>query len=160
MLKLDYVVSLIIMAFFSIVTLFSCSTPKSLVSGHYFSQGEYIIEHSNTDGWRQGHYLLTIDSSDTFVLKEVSVGLGMLYRVCSGHLQCQGVNTYSLEKIKVEYPYGALGNPYHIDDNYFITIKDRNTIILQKGRWKTTLKCIPQDSVPNEFDFTKYGYGT
>jgi hypothetical protein len=46
-----------------------------------------------------------------------------------------GLNTYRLKTIKKEYPYGALRNPYHNDENYRITIADYGAvIILKKGR--------------------------
>ena len=46
---------------FSGILFQSCSLPYSRVCGNYYSQGEYIVEQSNSDGWRRGHYLLTID---------------------------------------------------------------------------------------------------
>lgn len=126
------------------------------VQGNYYSQGDYIIECKNTDGWRDGHYLLTIDSSSSFVLKEVSVGVGTWYTICSGYLQSQGGNRYALNKVKEEYPYGVLGKPYYNDADYCITVKTNDTIILQRGQWETVLKLIPRDSVPKEFDFSRF----
>lgn len=142
-----------------IVLFLSCSTSTSMIYGNYYSQGEYIIENSNKDGWRRGHYLLTIDSSNTFVLKEVSYSVGSLYTVCSGYMLCQGRNIFELNKIKKDYPYGVCGNPYYNDDqDYKIIIRNNGTIILKKGKWNTILKFITQDSIPKEFDFTKFGY--
>ena len=147
---------LITFIFFSLFTL-SCSKHIYLVCGNYYSQGEYIVEKSNTDGWRQGHYLLSIDSLNAFELKEVSYGLGTFYTICSGYLQPLGRNSYKLKSIKKNYPYGAIGNPYYNNNNYRITIKSKDTIILQRGQWKTPLLFIERDSIPAEFDFKKYG---
>lgn len=144
--------------FLSTVFFLSCSVQNRLVYGDYYSQGEYIVECNNKDGWRDGHYLLTIYPSNTFELKEVSVGLGIRYTVCSGELQRQKGNVYVLNKIKVDYPYGVLGNPYYNDNNYRMTIKNDSTVILQKETWETVLQFIPRDSIPAEFDFKKYGY--
>ena len=138
----------------------SCSIPNNIVCGNFYSQGDYIVDRRNSDGWRRGHYLLTIDSSNTFELKEVSYSMGTFYTVCSGYLQRLGHNSYKLKKIKVDYPYGALGNPYFNNNNYRITFKSKDTIILRSGRWKSTLLFIERDRVPTEFDFGKYGYHT
>ena len=136
----------------------SCSSPNRVVYGNYFSQGEYIVECSNTDGWRLGHYLLTIDSAGTFELKEVSHGVGTLYTVCSGSLERHGRGSYKLKKAKVNYPYGVLGNPVFNNDDYEITVKDSGTIMLRRGGWKTPLVFIERDSIPAEFDFKRFGY--
>lgn len=136
----------------------SCSPQKSIVCGNYYSQGEYIVEQSNPDGWRRGHYLLTIDSSNSFELKEVSQNTGTLYTICSGYMKQHGRDSYKLKKIKVDYPYGVLGNPYYNNNSYKITIKDKETIILRRGRWETSLQFVERDSVPSDFDFEKYGY--
>lgn len=141
-----------------IVLAISCSVPQKPFCGNYYSEGKYIMERNNVDGRRQGHYLLTIDSLNAFELKEVSHGMGVLYTVCSGYLQQKGRNSYKLKKRKADYPYGALGNPYYNDAVYQITIISKDTIILKKGRWKTTLLNIDQDSIPLEFDFKKFGY--
>lgn len=143
---------------FSGILFQSCSLPYSLVTGNYYSQGEYIVEQSNSDGWRKGHYLLTIDSSNTFELKEVSYNTGGLYTICSGYLQRVGRNSFKLKKIKTNYSYGVLGNPYFNNTNYKITIKNKETIILRKGQWETPLLFTEPDSIPDEFDFKKYGY--
>lgn len=158
MFKLKHIIGMIVLFIFSPTNYLSCSAQSCSICGNYFSQGDYIIERRNVDGWREGHYLLTIDTSDTFVLKEVSVQVGMIYRVCSGYLQRRGQNSYYLYKVKKDYPYGALGNPRHIEDEYNITIKNNDTIILQNGQWETIMKRIPQDSIPKDFDFTQYGY--
>lgn len=157
-LRLKYIILECIAVLFSIGLFISCSTSNRLVYGNYYSQGDYIIECNNTDGWRYGHYLITIDSSNIFVLKEVSVGLGMRYTICSGYLQSQGPNIYALKKIKEDYPYGVLGNPIYNEDNYRITVKKNGAIVLQRKKWKTIMQFIPSDSIPKEFDFTKYGY--
>lgn len=158
MYKIKNVLLLVCVALASIVLFLSCSAPAPLVYGSYYSQGDNIIEQSNVDGWRNGHYLLTIDSLNTFVLKEVSVGCGMKYTVCSGYLRRRGTNSYLLEKSKEEYPYGVLGNPFYNENNYHITIRSNDTIILQRGSWETVLKLISHDSIPKDFDFSKYGY--
>ena len=151
-----------IVALMALVTGVSCTAPHPIAYGNYYSQGDYIIESKHADGWRSGHYLLTIDSTNAFVLKEASRMAGNRYTVCQGRLQRQGRNTYRLDKVKVDYPYAVLGNPLYNDDNIRLTVQDDGTIILQnaknKGRWKTVMKPLPQDSVPQEFDFTKYGY--
>ena len=103
--------------------LISCSTSRHLIYGNYYSVGEYIVERNNIDGYRYGHYLLTIDSSNAFVLKEVSDGVGTRYTVCSGLLQCRGKNSYALNKIKKKYAYGVLGNPYYNDNNSVFLLK-------------------------------------
>ena len=152
-------IKMVLIAFlFSGILFQSCSLPYSRVCGNYYSQGEYIVEQSNSDGWRRGHYLLTIDSLNAFELKEVSHNTGVLYTICSGHLQRLGRNSYKLKKIKTNYSYGILGNPYFNNNNYKITIKSRDTIILRKGQWETPLLFIERDSIPAEFDFKKYGY--
>ena len=143
---------------FSGILFQSCSLSYSRVCGNYYSQGEYIVEQSNSDGWRRGHYLLTIDSLNAFELKEVSYNAGVLHTICSGQLQRLGRNSYKLEKIKTNYSYGILGNPYFNNNNYKITIKSRDTIILRRGQWETPLLFIERDSIPAEFDFKKYGY--
>ena len=143
---------------FIAITFLSCSQPNVLVCGNYYSNGDYIVEQSNSDGWRRGHYLLSIDSANTFELKEVSCNTGTLYTVCSGLLLQTGHNSYKLKSVKANYPYGVLGNPYFNGNNYRITIKSLDTIILRKGQWKTTLLFIDRDSIPTEFDFRKYGY--
>lgn len=149
-----YIIAITILFFF-----LSCSTTSTrLICGNYYSQGEYIIERSNKDGWEEGHYLLTIDSSNNFVLKKVSCMAGTLYSVCSGYLQQQGRATYALNNVKKDYPYGVLGNPYYNENKYRIIIKNNETIILRKGQWNTILKYITQDSIPESFDFTKFGY--
>ena len=156
--RLRRIVAICTIAFAFSATLFSCST-YPLKSGNYFSVSPYIIESTHVDVWRDGHYLLTIDSLNRFELKEVSVKLGRYYSVCSGYLQRCGLNTYRLKTIKKEYPYGALGNPYHNDANYRITIVDYGwVIILKKGRWKACMEYILPCSIPKEFDFTKFGY--
>lgn len=156
--RLKNVSSLACIVLLSIVLFLSCTTTVPLVCGDYYSQGDYIIEQSNVDGWRNGHYLLTIGPSNTFVLKEVSVDCEMKYTVCSGYLQRQGTNSFSLKKNKEEYPYGVLGNPFYNENEYQITIRGNDTIILQRDCWETVLKIIPHDSIPNDFDFSKYGY--
>ncbi len=140
-------------------TFLSCSVQNRLVYGDYYSQGEYIVECSNTDGWRNGHYLLSIYPSNRFELKEVSAGLGIRYTICSGKLQHQKGNIYVLNKIKVDYPYGVLGNPYYNDNNYRVTIKNDSTIILQKETRESILQLMPRDSIPEKSDDTKFGYG-
>ncbi len=151
-------IQLRIVVLLSTVFFLSCSVHNRIVYGDYYSQGENIVECSNTDGWRNGHYLLTIDSLNTFVLKEVSVGCGMKYTVCSGYLRRRGTNSYFLEKSKEEYPYGVLGNPLYNENNYHITVRSNDTIILQRGSWETVLKLISHDSIPKDFDFSEYGY--
>lgn len=98
--RLKNVSSLACIVLLSIVLFLSCTTTVPLVCGDYYSQGDYIIEQSNVDGWRNGHYLLTIGPSNTFVLKEASVDCGMKYTVCSGYLKRQGTNSFSLKKTK------------------------------------------------------------
>lgn len=156
--KLKYNTPLHFAVLLSAVFFISCSVHDRLAYGDYYSRGEYIVECSNTDGWRYGHYLLSIFPSNTFELKEVSVDLGMRYTICSGKLQRQRNNVYVLNKIKVDYPYGVLGNPYYNDNDYRITIKNKETIILRKGKWETPLLFIEPDCIPDEFDFKKYGY--
>ena len=158
MFKLKHIIWIFILSFLSPTNYLPCSAQSCSKCGNYISQGDFIIERKNVDGWREGHYLLTIDTSDIFVLKEVSVKVGVILRVCSGNLQGHGQNSYFLYKVKKDYPYGALGNPRHIDDEYHITIKNNDTIILQNGQWETIMKRIPQDSIPKDFDFTQYGY--
>ena len=76
----------------------------------------------------------------------------------TGHLQRFGRNSYKLKNNKTNYSYGSLGNPYFNNNSYKITIKSRDTVILQKGQWETPLLFIERDSIPAEFDFKKYGY--
>lgn len=154
--RLKHIVEYIVALIFS-ATFFSCST-HPLKSGNYLSVGDYIRESTHSDVWRNGHYLLTIDSLNRFVLKEVSVKLGRYYSVCSGYLNYKGRNTYTLNKIKKEYPYGQLGLPYYNEDDYNIIIKNDEIVILKNGRWKTIMKKVCQDSIPKEFDFTKIEY--
>lgn len=145
-------------SFFSGTLFHACSLPNNLVCGNYYSQGEYIVEQSNTDGWRRGHYLLTLDSLNTFELKEVSHNIGVLYTICSGYLQRTGRDSYKLNLIKTNYSYGSLGNPYFNNNNYKIIIKSSDTIILRRGPWETPLLFIERNNIPAEFDFEKYGY--
>lgn len=152
-----HIVTLYFLCLAFMTLLISCSTSRRLIYGNYYSVGDYIVERNNTDGWRYGHYLLTIDSSNAFVLKEVSDGVGTRYAICSGLLQCQGGNSYALKKNKKEYAYGVLGNPYYNDNEYRIVIEKNNTIVLMNGQWRTILRLIPNDSVPDRFDFTKFG---
>lgn len=156
---MKHILTSVFMVLVVISCFLSCTAHAPLVCGNYYSQGDYIIERRNVDGWRKGHYLLTIDSSNTFVLKEVSAGCGMKYSVCSGHLKQRGPNSYSLNKIKEEYPFGVLGNPFYNENSYCVTIRSNDTVILQKGRWETVLILIPHDSIPKDFDFSEYGYG-
>lgn len=157
---LSHRISLGFVAIISMGFLIACASTDRVRCGSYYSLGDCIVECENHDGWRSGHYLLTIFPFNRFELKEVSCTCGTFYYVCSGNLKHTGKDRYNLDNIPINYSYGVLGNPSYNNRNYTITIKSKDTIILCHNQWETTLVSIVQDSIPEEFDFSKYGYPT